>query len=142
MKRRSAIQLLPFSIAGITGLTKHAFSEEKTLSIVRSRRQEPLAIQYSKKVRERLTWIRENQSENLMEASYAIARTVQNGGRCYQSGWDAGHTEADSWPGRNGEPEIFSTSFNIKEAKEGDLLLASSQTLYNEKNAKKKIFII
>lgn len=55
-----------------------------------------------------------NQSQNLMEAAYAIARTVENGGQCYHVAWDAGHSEADSWPGRNGEPEIFDTKLKVE----------------------------
>ena len=142
MKRRDVIRLFPLSIAGIAGMSQNVFAGKMPLKKQYSSRQKPLAIQYSKKVRERLTWIRENQTENLMEAAYMIARTVQNGGQCYQSSWDAGHTESDSWPGRNGEPEIFSTGFNITNAKEGDLLLASSQMVYNEEIRKKKIFLI
>ncbi|MFC1539775.1 hypothetical protein ACFL6H_10160, partial [Candidatus Latescibacterota bacterium] len=86
-----------------------------------------LAQEYRKRVCERLTWIRENQSENLMEAAYVIARTYENGGQCYQVSWDAGHSEADSWAGRNGEPEIFSTDFNAGNVKKGDLILTCAQ---------------
>ena len=98
-----------------------------------------------KKVRERLIWIRENQSENLMEAAYAIARIIQNGGRCGQYAWDAGHTEADSWSGRNGEPEIFTSGFNRNEAKDGDLFLVSSSQgnkEFIEYISNKDIFVI
>ncbi len=126
MKRREAIRFFPLSIAGIAGMTQNVFAYEKTGKNLIDGHKEPLAIRYTKKVRERLTWIRENQTENLMEASYAIARTVQNGGRCFQDGWDAGHTEADSWPGRNGEPEIFTSPYNRNDAKKGDLLLTTS----------------
>ena len=103
---------------------------------------EPLSVLYSKRIRERLTWVRENQSESLMEAAHAIADTVASGGKCYQMHWDAGHTEADSWPGRNGEPEIFSTDFDIKKAKKGDLLLTTGQMTEGEEAKKKGIFII
>ncbi|MBT4483604.1 MAG: hypothetical protein HOC71_07995 [Candidatus Latescibacteria bacterium] len=142
MKRRDAVRLIPLSIASIAGMSQKVFAGEKLLKKPGARHSEPLAIQYTKKVRKRLAWIRENQTENLMEASYAIARTVQNGGQCYQSGWDAGHTEADSWPGRNGEPEIFSTRLDIKKARKGDLILAASQMRYNEDIRKKQIFLV
>jgi uncharacterized phosphosugar-binding protein len=142
MKRRDAIRVFPLSLAGIAGMTQQIFGKEIFSKKQRSGLHEPLAIQYSKKVRERLTWIHENQTENLMEAAYAIARTVENGGQCYQVSWDAGHTEADSWPERNGEPEIFSTNFDIKKAKKGDLLLTSGQTPYTEEIGKKGIFLI
>ena len=142
MKRRYAIRLFPLSIASIAGLTKIVFSEEPAIKIDKP---EPLALQYSQKVRARLTWIRENQTENLMEAAYVIAQTYQNGNQCYQVSWDAGHTESDSWSGRNGEPEIFSNGFNQDEAKDGDLLLASSSrgsTEFIEYLATKDIFVV
>ncbi|MCE5250918.1 hypothetical protein LLG96_11920 [bacterium] len=142
MKRREIIQLFPLSLAGIAGMTREVGAKEFRHQGGRPGFNDPLAIRYSKKVRERLTWIHENQTENLMEAAYAIARTVENGGQCYQVSWDAGHTEADSWAGRNGEPEIFSTSFDIKKAKKGDLLLTSGQTRDTEEIGKKGIFLI
>ncbi|MDP2982819.1 MAG: hypothetical protein Q8O92_05770 [Candidatus Latescibacter sp.] len=142
MKRREAIRLFPISLAGMTGMAQQVFGGEMKEKEERENNDEPLAMQYSKKVRERLTWIRQNQTENLMEAAHAIARTVENGGQCYQVSWDAGHTEADSWPGRNGEPEIFSTAFDINKAKKGDLLLTSGQTPYTEELGKKGIFLI
>jgi len=123
MKRRDVIRLLPLSIAGMTGLPRHALSREMPMKHHKTGYHEPLSMQYITKVIKMLTWIRENQSENLLEASYAIARTVQNGGQCWQSGWDAGHTQADSWPGRNGEPEIFKIG---DESKDGDLLITGS----------------
>jgi uncharacterized phosphosugar-binding protein len=142
MKRRDAIRLFPITIAGAAGIANQALGQEMCPKSKCACSGEPLAMQYSKKVRERLTWIRQNQSENLMEAAYAIARTVENGGQCYQVGWDAGHTESDSWPGRNGEPEIFLTEFDIEKAKKGDLLITSGQTPYTDELAKKGIFLI
>jgi len=142
MKRREAMQLFPISIAGIAGMARRVYGKDVRSGKHGSRSDEPLALRYSKKVRERLSWIHENQTENLMEAAHAIARTVENGGQCYQVSWDAGHTEADSWPGRNGEPEIFSTDFDLKKAKKGDLLLTSGQTSYTEELGGKGIFII
>ena len=142
MKRRDAIRLFPISLAGVAGMARQVVGGEMDTEKEREDNDEPLALQYSKKVRERLSWIHENSTENLMEAAYTIARTVENGGQCYQVGWDAGHTEADSWPGRNGEPEIFSTSFDIKKAKKDDLLLTSGQTPYTEELGGKGIFLI
>ncbi|MBT4483889.1 MAG: hypothetical protein HOC71_09455 [Candidatus Latescibacteria bacterium] len=122
MKRRDAIRILPLSIAGMAG---HALSEKMPVK-QNSGYHEPLSMRYVTKVIDMLTWIRENQSENLLEASYAIADTVQNGGQCWQSGWDAGHTQADLWPGRNGEPEIFKTWNGPEDSKDGDLLITGS----------------
>ncbi|MHB9030932.1 MAG: hypothetical protein ACYC9O_19355, partial [Candidatus Latescibacterota bacterium] len=59
-----------------------------------------------------------------------------------QVSWDAGHTEADSWPGRNGEPEIFSTAFDANKAKKGDLLLATGQVENPAELKKQGVFII
>ena len=137
MKRRDAIKLVPISIAGVTGLAAKTFG-----GILDGDSGKPLALRYSEMVRERLTWIRENQSESLMEGAYAIARTVENGGQCYQYSWDAGHTEADSWPDRNGEPEIFSTDYSIDRARAGDLMLASSQLTEAAELSKKDVYII
>ncbi len=140
MKRRDAICMVPLSVAGMAGMARRACAQ--SLEGKTTRFDERLAVRYSKKVRERLAWIRENQTENLMEAAYAIARTVENGGQCYQTGWDAGHSEADSWPGRNGEPEIFSTSFNAGKARKGDLLLTSGQSQQAPELIKRGVFII
>ena len=141
MKRREALRLVPLSIAGMAGMTRTALGEEICKKCEYSDHAGSLALQYSKKVRERLTWIRETQSQNLMEAAYAIARTVENGGKCYQFAWDAGHTESDSWPGRNGEPEIFNTQLDVEQTKKGDLVLASGQ-LTTAKELKEKGVII
>ena len=79
MKRRDAIRILPLSFAGMVGLSGRALSR----NVSNSGHHEPLSMQYISKVIDMLTWIRENQSENLLEASYAIARTVKNGGKCW-----------------------------------------------------------
>ena len=125
MKRRDAIRIIPLSVAGISGMTHYTAAESNRLS---SSSNDSLSMQYISKVIEMLTWIRENQSENLLEAAYAIARTVENGGQCWESGWDAGHTQADLWPGRNGMPEIFKTGYDKDAAKNGDLLITGSST--------------
>ena len=125
MKRRDAIRIIPLSIVGISEMARYAVSESNPLPSFSS---EPLSMQYVSKVIDMLTWIRENQTENLLEAAYAIARTVENGGQCWESGWDAGHTQADLWPGRNGMPEIFKTGYDKDAAKDGDLLITGSST--------------
>lgn len=142
MKRRDAMRLVPLSIAGVTGMANRVSAKNMRGLAPEAGTGSPLAVQYTCKVQERLTWIRENQSESLMEAAYAIARTVENGGQCYQVSWDAGHTESDSWDGRNGEPDIFSTSFDIKKAKKGDLLMTCGQNRDVEEAKKKGVFII
>ena len=142
MKRRDAIRLFPLSIAGIAGMSQRAFSGEMSPKHLPGGPKEPLAIRYTKKVREKLTWIRETQTEDIMEAAYAIARTVENGGRCW-SVWDAGHTTADILPGRNGLPEIFTSGYNANETKDGDLVLArAAHKSLTDDLAKKDIFVV
>ena len=77
MNRRKAIKVIPLTAVCMSKLIRKAHSTGES-SYSADNSTEPLAIQYTKKVRERLTWIRENQAENLMEAAYAIARTFQN----------------------------------------------------------------
>ncbi len=146
MKRRDMIRFFPLSLAGMAGMTgaaHRAFGADndwdKRWPVVEG---EPLAKVYSKRIRERLTWVRENQSEGLMEAAHAIADTVAAGGRCYLASWDAGHTESDLWPGRNGEPDIFSTNWDLAKAKKGDLILTTGQMTQGAEAKKKGIFII
>ena len=107
MKRREIFRLVPLSIAGFTGIPGNPFAREMFCEKKQAHHPESLAIQYTKKVREMLRWIRETQSENILEASHIIARTYKNGGTCWCI-WDMGHSAlADVFPGRNGEPEIF-----------------------------------
>ena len=142
MKRRDTFRLIPLSIAGMASLSGKALSKEMCPKGCGGGKNEPLAIRYTKKVRERLTWIRQTQSEDLMEGAYAIARTVENGGRCWNI-WDAGHTNTDLYPDRNGEPEIFSNGYNPDEARDGDLVLSrSAHKSFVEDVAKKDIFVI
>ena len=91
MNRRKAISLIPLSITFAGSLTRAGNAQERRKYLLPPEgnipRQPPfenlpLAIRYTKKVRGMLQWIRDTQSENLLEASYAIARTVKNGGKC------------------------------------------------------------
>jgi len=101
-----------------------------------------LYAQYSQKVKGKLAWIRKTQSENLLETSSAIARTIRNGGQCW-SVWDTGHsTENDQFPGRNGEPEIIFNDFNPQKAQKGDLLLANRFLGPYEVLTEKDIFVV
>ena len=141
MKRREAFRLIPFSIAGVAGLSESVLSSEMCRESDESK-HEPLAIRYTEKVRDMLGWIRSTQSENLLEASYAIARTVKNGGTCWCS-WDMGHnTRFDMFPDRNGNPGIFTMGYNTSKSKKGDLFLASIWGGPHEDLVKKDIFVI
>ncbi len=126
MKRRDIFKLIPFSIAGATCLVKDSHSTEKSLDHHEPMRSEPLAIQYTKKISEMLGWIRNTQSENILETSHAVARTIKNGGTCWCM-WDMGHSASDveTFPGRNGDPGIFTRWYDKEKAKKGDLLLCN-----------------
>jgi uncharacterized phosphosugar-binding protein len=138
MNRRDTLRMLPLTIAGTAGLTGKADAQQP------SRPGEGLNLyeQYSGVVRKRLNWIRNNQSENLLEASYAIARTVLKGNKCW-SMWDTGHsTQNDQFPDRNGEPVIIDSGWNANAAQKGDLLLANRWRGPYDVVKEKDIFVI
>ncbi|MFC1608284.1 hypothetical protein ACFL47_09960 [Candidatus Latescibacterota bacterium] len=131
MKRRDLFRLAPLSFAGLAGLSRTTQADDLRYdypSVDDYRRptqksHEPLAIQYTKKVRDMLMWIRETQSENMLEASYAIAKTVMKGRTCWYS-WDMGHSiDFDIGLERNSLPEIFTVGYNADKARDGDLFL-------------------
>lgn len=146
MERREVLRLIPLTIAGLASNPIKVFTQQKCgCPMHSSMLHESLALQYLNKSMEMLQWIRETQSENMLEAAYAIARTVKNNGKCWNC-WDVGHSiNADMFPGRNGEPEIFTKGYDMAQAQKGDLLLAS---LYQGKPEgiedliKKEIFLI
>jgi uncharacterized phosphosugar-binding protein len=141
MKRRDIFGLIPF-IAGAGCISNTASAREMQFQKF-IEPGEPLGMVYLRKVRERLQWVRETQSGKILEAAYAIARTVEKGGRCWCL-WDLGHTnESDIFPNRNGEPEIFIPGYNPKQVKDGDLVLLSLGTAeYLPDIAKKDLFVI
>jgi len=145
MIRRDALRLIPLSGAGMAGLTALATAQDMCAGKCQGMMNppgEPLAIRYTKKVREMLRWIRLTQADNLLESSYAIARTVKNGGTCWCS-WDMGHnTKFDMFPGRHGNPGIFTMGYNVELSKNGDLFLASIWGGPHEDLVKKDIFVI
>lgn len=150
MKRRDFFPLATASFAGITALAEKAFSKDQWSTCPEfpddnnygNTFSRSLYGQYSRKVKRMLEWVRQNQSENLLEASYAVADTVLKGGKCF-SVWDTGHsTSNDQFPGRNGEPEIFIDGYDAKKSGKGDLLLANRYGgPYDELNDK-GIFVI
>jgi len=154
MDRRDTLRLLPLSVAGAAALAGNAIAQQaprpgqgpkptpKIPNAARPGQALNLFEQYAGVVRNKLNWIRNTQSENLLEASYAIARTVLRGNKCW-SMWDTGHsTQNDQFPDRNGEPVIIDSGWNANEAKKGDLLLASRWSGPYEVVAEKDIFVI
>ncbi|MFC1538076.1 hypothetical protein ACFL6H_01510 [Candidatus Latescibacterota bacterium] len=148
MKRRDSLCLIPLSFAGLAGFGKNPsdvyaddMSDKKSCGC-NNTTVKPLGLQYTEKVREMLQWIRDTQAENLLEASYAIARTVKNGGKCWCA-WDMGHNTAyDMFPDRNGNPGIFTIGYDTSQTKKGDLFLASIWGGPHEDLVKKDIFVI
>jgi uncharacterized phosphosugar-binding protein len=153
MNRRDSFRIIPLSLAGSVGLARRVLAQPGPLTdprMMNPRRPEPevhgpglgFYPQYARKVRDRLDWIRKTQSENLLEASYAIARTVKGGGRCW-SVWDTGHSTAnDQFPGRNGEPEFMANGFDPNKAAKSDLLLANRYLGPYDVLTAKDIFVI
>jgi len=124
MKRRDVIRLMPLSLAA-AGIGSRAFASPATNGPFLGGAEESLGKRYLKRVRERITLIRETQSDNMLEAAYAIAERVAKGRTCWYS-WDMGHTTtADLTPGRNGVPEIFTTGYDASKSRDGDLFLAN-----------------
>jgi len=141
MHRRRALSLLPLVVGGAAGLPVRVMTDTSSTSAKPSENTELLAEQYMKRTVEMLTWIRNTQTQNLHEASYAIARTVKNGGTCWFN-WDMGHSCYDLYPGRNGTTDFLIRGYNAKDAKKGDLLLANLFGGPYEDLVKKEIFVI
>ncbi|HDY89699.1 MAG TPA: hypothetical protein ENH82_16495 [bacterium] len=117
MNRRNTFKIFPLAAASMFARTKQAVSKEKN--------SKPLCLQYLERVRETLKKIRSTESDNLLEASYNIARTYKKGGTCYNN-WDMGHsTVFDTFPDRPGDPDICKNRTSVDEMKEGDLVLLS-----------------
>jgi len=137
MKRRDALKTIPLSAAALCNTFAGAAN-----SAPHSPDDPPLSMQYTNAIRKRLRWIRHTQSEDLLEGAYAIARTVENGGTCWQV-WDAGHTNTDLYPGRNGMPMIFTNGYDPDKARDGDCVLArAAHEQLTGDLAKKDIFVI
>ena len=130
MNRRDALALLP--CAGITaaapaGTAKTADKAPRIMQrITRGPRveQTKLSLRYLGEVRTILEKVRSTELDNLLEASYHIAKTYKNGGKCYTM-WDVGHSHSeDMYPDRPGDTDIFTIGYPEEQAKKGDLLIA------------------
>ncbi|MFC1692366.1 hypothetical protein ACFL1R_02540 [Candidatus Latescibacterota bacterium] len=148
MKRRATLRLIPLSLAGVASSVNRLFSQEMhpmpgPMGMpLKKPPAEPLAIRYTKKVRGMLTWIRHTQSENLLEASYAIASAVKEKRTCWSS-WDMGHSiSADIIPNRIGNPDIFRVGFDAQKAKKGEPFLANIWGGNRQDLIDKEIFVI
>jgi uncharacterized phosphosugar-binding protein len=132
MNRRNACALIPLSIPALIRSAGKAFPQETGPGPWKGGSdescREPLSMRYLKTIRESLTRIRDTQSQNMLEASYMIAGKTMEGRTCWCS-WDMGHgPNIDILvPGRNGLPRIFTTGYDSKKSKPGDLFLKSTE---------------
>ncbi|MFA6472551.1 MAG: hypothetical protein WCU00_10965 [Candidatus Latescibacterota bacterium] len=134
MNRRDAVRFIPAAIGGLICLPVNVLSIENDSL--------PLSLQYLRKVRGILEKIQSTESDNLLEASYHIAKTVKNKGTCYTT-WDVGHNIGeDMYPGRNGDPEIFTLGYPEDKVKNGDLLLGGIIARKIEDPRKKGVYLI
>lgn len=144
MKRRDTFRLIPLTAAGLSIMAGQAAAIDTSPRLVDTGKPMPLALQYPKIILEMLTWIHQNQTENIIESAYAIARTVRKGGTVWIN-WDQGHsTRGEMFPGRHGMPSFLTHGYDVKKAKNGDLLMASrilSQEEFDDLG-KKDIFLI
>lgn len=144
MKRRDLFRLVPFAVPAALG-AKAVFAQTMPQCPRGSGGiPEPLGMMYTRRVREMLQWVRANQSENILEASYAIARAVERGNRVWGC-WDLGHTQDnDLFPERNGQPDIVTTGYIAEEVKDGDVILANypKPKRYIEDMAKKNVLVV
>jgi len=137
MKRRDTLKFIPLSVAGLAFNSTLADAQPRPPMMGHPRRDRhpndgALSTRYLKKVRNILTWIRNNQSDNLLESSYAIANALLKGNTCWYS-WDCGHSvNSDIFPGRPAVPSLFTVGFDPKKARKGDVMLAS---IWNGVNA-------
>ncbi len=123
MKRRDAVRIIPLTLAGIGNLIQKAAAEQACIGSCSTGSNVPAGLRYQENVLNMLTWVRENQSENLLESAYAISRTLRRG-KNFWLNWDQGHsTSAEMFPGRNGMPLFCKHGYNSKEASDGDALM-------------------
>ena len=141
MKRRNALKILPLSITGAAYQIQKVLSQDPRYDYPVTPPAErlgdvPLAVRHLKKVRDMLLWIRETQSENLLEASYAMAQRVKNKRTCWVR-WDMGHSHnADLVPGREGLPDMFAQDYKSENVNQGDLILINSGSVPEEDRGK------
>ncbi|MEN6489765.1 MAG: hypothetical protein ABFD66_12970, partial [Smithella sp.] len=134
---------IPLFAALFSGAASIALSQEHHGHDGGEKNSLPLSFRYLKKIREMLTWIRNTQSQNMLEASHAIAAKHMEGRTCWCS-WDMGHgPNIDILPpGRNGLPEIFKPGYDPKKSKDGDLFLKSTENGSLDEVDTKDMFVI
>ena len=125
MKRRDTFRLIPITAAGMFSIVRSAKAMEHERYTKQPGDLEPLCLKYPVVIRDLLQDIRATQSEKILEASYAISRTLRKGKTvwCF---WNMGHTyRSDIFPERNGMPLFITEGYDPKKSMDGDLLLLS-----------------
>lgn len=143
MKRRDTFRLIPLTFAGIGSFAEPALPVKKENLLAQGKRN-PSAMTYVSTVMKMLRRVRAAHSENILEAAYAITRTLMLSDTCW-SYWDHGHTHsADSFPGRDGDPGIITIGYDSTKSKSDDLILVSypfGKDIYDD-IIQKKLFLI
>lgn len=121
MKRRDILRTLP--LAG-TALAILPGAEP-----VSGEPDRPLCLEYLNGILRGIGHIRDTESDDLLRAAEAIARTRRNGGACFYQ-WETNHTiEGDMFPGRHGDTDLFVMGYTMgtpaATPKQGDLLLVN-----------------
>jgi len=144
MKRRDAFKLVPVSLAGMVGLAEHASAIESMPRTVDRGEPLPVSLEYPRIIMNMAKWVKENQSDNMLEAAYEIARRLKKGGQFWIN-WDQGHsTRGEMFAGRHGMPEFMKHGYIPAESRDGDILMVSrilSKEGYEDLK-KKDIFVI
>ena len=138
MQRRDAITALPLAILGATGLVRKAVAGAST--------DRPLHLLYLDRVRDIIERIRANATDDMIEASYHIAKTYTAGRTCFAQ-WETGHSfDGDMFTDRPGDTDLFVQGYTMGtpgvEPRTGDLLLASVLRQPLEDPREKGIFVI
>ena len=144
MKRRDIFSIIPLGLLGLNHTASKAAPFKKRSHKLRKVDGAPLPLTYTKKVTNMLKWVRATQSEKILEGAYAIARTIESGGKCWCN-WDLGHTSSsDIFPDRNGKPEFLIPGYDFDKVRDGDIVLASypGPAGYIENLGKRDLFVI
>ncbi len=126
MKRRDMFtKLLPLSVAGMAAAADRSIAQHMMHPNMPGSGRTPFSIEYQNTVRNMLMKIRETQSEDILEASHAMARAIMKGNTCWAN-WDLGHsTLYDVIPGRQGLPEVLTQGMRTSQAGDGDTYLVN-----------------
>ena len=138
MIRRDSLKAIPVLFSLNVGFAPDVLSGTKA--------SQPLCLEYLARIIEVFEKIRSTELDNMLEASYNIARTRINGRNCFCQ-WETGHSfDGDMFPGRPGNPDIFIMGYTMGKPSAdpgpGDLLLVNVLRKPLEDPRKKGLFVI